>query len=70
MIKLEIESEQVKRLTISGRGDDIYKDLCFAVIEVLKVIKPKNRPLSRAVIEFGQMMAVLGTVGKKELDGE
>jgi len=68
VIKLHVEGNVCKELIINGSAIDIYKELSAAVLDVLEQITPPDKPLSRAVLEFGQMLAVIGTVGKKELD--
>ena len=68
MIKLHVEGNVCKELIINGSTIDIYKELSAAVLDVLEQITPPGKQLSRTVTEFGQMLAVIGTVGKKELD--
>lgn len=70
MIKIHVEGSASKELIIKGTVREVYAELSAAVLDVLETISPPGKPLSETVTEFGQMMAVIGTVGKKELDSE
>lgn len=49
-----------------------YKALATVTIETIQEINDRignGKPLSEAVLEFGQFLGLLATVGGKELDG-
>lgn len=49
-----------------------YKTLAVITIKTIEEINKKNdsgKPLSEAVLEFGQFLGLLATVGGNELDG-
>ena len=48
-----------------------YKTLAVITIKTIEEINKKNdsgKPLSEAVLEFGQFLGLLATMGGKELD--
>ena len=49
-----------------------YKTLAVITIKTIEEINKKNgsgKPLSEAVLEFGQFLGLLATVGGNDLDG-
>ena len=72
---MQIKDRHIKHLTIDGKPSELVKELALGVTYALDKIEFQDNngekiPLSQAVIEFGQLLNLMGQKNSKELDGK
>ena len=73
MIQMQIKNRHVRQLAFEGKPKELIKELALGVTYTLERIELHEEsgnkiPLSQAIVEFGQLLILMGEHNGEELD--